>query len=174
VDFAIVKGLQQTKGVVKSTVSLSRLNPKCSKNGSVKPGLEHREPNRTLLILQQEQMPGKPFLDFYSVLKKAKEFPEPLYSLVSTVVSMSSLAIFKQHKSAVFLKHSKRSANAYSIPRLAIPTSSSPHPTHSSLCLGVASAPSSLTSTPLYFRKATRNFSMLPSAQPRAKKAIKK
>ena len=87
---------------------------------------------------------------------------------------MSSLAIFKQHKSAVFLKHSKRSANAYSIRKLLIPTSSSPHPTHSSLCLGVASARSSLTSMPLSFRKATRNSSTLPSAQPRVKKAIKK
>ena len=115
-----------------------------------------------------------PFLDLYNVLKKVKEFPEALYSLVCTVASMSFLGTFKLDKLVVFLKLSKRSVNVYSIRRLPIPTSLSPLPIHSSLCLVVDSAPSSSTSTPLSFRKATRNFSTLPSAQPKAKKAIKK
>ena len=115
-----------------------------------------------------------PFLDLYNVLKKVKEFPEALYSLVCTVASTSFLGIFKLDKLVVFLKLSKRSANAYSIRRLQIPTSLSLLPIHSSLCLVVDSAPSSSTSTPPSFRKATRNSSTLPSVLPKVKKVIKK
>ena len=119
-------------------------------------------------------MPGKLFLDFYNVHDKAEESPEPLYSLVSTVVSTSSLAMYKRLKSAVYPKLCKRSVRHSSTLKPRILTSSSPLLTPSSPFLVAASGPSSSTSTDLSFRRATRNSLTLPSAPPRAKKARKK
>ena len=119
-------------------------------------------------------MPGKPFLDFYNVHDKAEESPEPLYSLVSTVASMSSLATYKRLKSAVYPKLCKRSVRHSSILKPRIPTSSNPLLIPSSLFLVAALVPSSSTSTDPSFRRATRNSSTSPNAPPRARKARKK